>query len=470
MLTQLPSDIIPQIIECLHFSRDVRSLALVCSALRPHTCCRLFKVIRIFVEEGSIIPYHAELILFYPHLLQYVSSLLIWQPGRLPMRRSPREISAIPVHYLWTRLVIMHRVTFINFGLVSNYAGILSAMEGLDPSRRIALKFCQTIQPDIVLSEGSLPVRNLDLPLDQSGHRLGNQLLQKCSQSLCQLRLDLRDTSIPDFPHLPHVRIFHLRLASWTNNQDLTPWLPFFDQHPSLTHVSLDVGFTTVTLAHPTLLPNLQSLTAHPLIIERLIPGRPIHNVANFCPRDFRNCSVSYTTFFRSLVLSSVPLTTLAIVTDILLSTVALVDMIRGFPMLRNFRLTNNYEVCDWLKGGGLHIDLTQFPFAIDGILHALGKCRYLQHIMLAFTDPNSDTPDERRSFWSRADIVDMIAVIQESGADDLWSFDLTGDYGERREVWFAARVGWLGVASQPKLKGEWDISPIEYPTYSDDE
>ena len=455
MLIRLPPETIAQIIERLP-REDGRSVALVCSALRPYGHRLLFRVIQISVEKDSIIPHDAELVLSYPHLLQYVSTLLV--QGRIPLRsREPRGIPAIPVHYLWSHLATMRRLDSIHLGFdftPSNYGGVLSALEGLNSAREITLRFTHSLQTDIFLSEHSLPIDSLTLPLDQSGHRLGNQLLHKCSTSLVELILEFSGTSIPDFPFLPHLQIFSLQLADLVNEEDLTPWFPFFDQHPSLTCLTLDGMFTSVALPHRNLLPNLQSLTARPSIIERLIPGRPVHEVL---PQPFA-FETSPTNLFQSFLLSSVPVTNLDFGTHETLSTDTLIEIIRSVPMLRELTLETEYEVCDWLKGECRHIDFKQFPFVVEGILHALGRCKYIQHVGLSFRDLALDTRDQNRPFWSRADIVDMIAVIQETGADDLWSLRIQGDHGKQSEAWFAARVGWLDVASQPKLKGEWNI------------
>jgi hypothetical protein len=354
MLTQLPSEIIVQIIERLP-SEDARSIPLVCSALRPHAYRRLFRTIRVFVEEESIIPRYAELVLFYPHLLQYASRFLVWPPGRAPKpvySREHGEIQAIPVHLLWSHLITMHRLVVVGLHLApNNYAAVLSALERLDSARHISLYFFQRLQHDTVISGNALPVQSFRLPMNVSGHQLGNQLLHKFSQSLVELRLDLHDASIPIFPVLPHLRIFSLRVTNTTVDQDLGLWLPFFNQHSSLTHVTLDIAVTSVTQVHPTLLPYLQSLAAHPLIIERLIPGRPVHTInVNPIYAYFQTFPIPYDTIFQSFPRSCVPITTLDITVEVLLSTNTLVDMIHSLPMLRVLKLSTGYRVSSRLE------------------------------------------------------------------------------------------------------------------------
>jgi hypothetical protein len=60
------------------------------------------------------------------------------------------------------------------------------------------------------------------------------------------------------------------------------------------------------------------------------------------------------------------------------------------------------------------------------------------------------------RSLLSRGDFVQMVQKVQESGASDLWSFQLSVHVGGRRESCEAIRVGWLDVPWQPMLRGEW--------------
>ena len=81
-----------------------------------------------------------------------------------------------------------------------------------------------------------------------------------------------------------------------------------------------------------------------------------------------------------------------------------------------------------------------------------------MQHIQLKFMDPVRDYSDRNKSFWSRDDYVYMIAIIQEGGAGDLWSFNIEGHSMGWQEGCLAERIGWLDIASQPELKGEWRI------------
>jgi len=257
MLAQLPPETIDQIIEYLPSREDTRSIALVCSALRPHAYRRLFESLRVFVERGNIVPVYAELILFYPHLLQYPTHLSIYSQRRAPKSvysHEHGEISTIPVHYLWTHLINMPRLTFL--GLYSpsgDYSAVLSVLEGLGTARSITLSLCEKIRHAISISEKSLPVKCLTLRVDEPSHRLEKQLLQKCSQSLYELRLALQHVFTPEFPFLPHLRIFSLwvPLGSVTDGHDLTPLLPIFMQHPSLTSVKLDATITSINPVHP---------------------------------------------------------------------------------------------------------------------------------------------------------------------------------------------------------------------------
>ena len=346
MLTQLPAEIISQIIEYLS-KDDTRSVALTCSGLRQHAYRRFFRVIRIFVEKGNMIPYHAELVRYYPHLLLYASSLLILPSSRAPLAirlREHRDIPATPLDCLCTHFATMCRLNSISLCFAaSNHAAVLSALEGLGPSRRITLdfNFDPMLQPDIFISESPLPVRSIYLPMNESGYRLGTSLLQKCSQSISRLGLRLHSTSIPDIPFLPHLRIFSLYLSG-NDDCDLTSWLPFFEQHPFLSSVSLDRSFTSVGPVPLVLLPNLQSLKAHPLIIGRLIPGRPVHYIDL---QFYGSAPCNINTTFQSLSLSHGPCTTLNIASSILLSTDTLIDMIHSLPMLRIFKLLTVHQV-----------------------------------------------------------------------------------------------------------------------------
>lgn len=365
MLAQLPSEIVDQIIECLPSKEDALSIALVCSALRPHANRRLFRSLRVFVERGNIVPVYAEMVLSYPHLLQYPTHLMIWPPVRPPKSvysQEHGEIPTIPVHYLWTQLVNMPRLTSLELHMSSgDYGAVLSALEGLDAARNITLHLGDRIQNDISISENPLPVKRLKLCVNERerSHRLEKQLLQKCSQSLFELRLILYDACTPDFPFLPFLRILAL-VALVGKGSDITPWLPFLMQHPSLTSVMLSPAISSVNPVQPFLLPNLQSLKAHPLVIEQLIPGRPVHSVTIYRSN---NPTSSYNTIFQSLALPCVPVTTLYIDATVyaIQSTKTLVDMIRSLPMLRELDLLIGYQVCRSLKGKSLVNDFNSF-------------------------------------------------------------------------------------------------------------
>src|SRR5258708_38674424 len=82
----------------------------------------------------------------------------------------------------------------------------------------------------------------------------------------------------------------------------------------------------------------------------------------------------------------------------------------------------------------------------------ALGICKDMLHIRL-FIQEIRDWGDD---LWSTSDVVEMVQTMQESGAADLWSFELQSDVLDRHRGCRAMRIGWLDVPSQPKLRGEW--------------
>lgn len=82
-----------------------------------------------------------------------------------------------------------------------------------------------------------------------------------------------------------------------------------------------------------------------------------------------------------------------------------------------------------------------------------------MQHIQLKFTVPTRIIHDPNKSIWTTADLVDMIATIQEGGARDLWRYEIEAYMIAREEKGIAERIGWLDVPSQPRLKGDWTIS-----------
>ena len=354
MLTQLPAEIISQIIGYLS-REETRSIALTCSGLQPHAYRRFYRVIRIFVEKGILIPFHAKLVLHYPHLLLYASSLLILPSGRTPLAirlypREHRDIPETPLDCLCSHFASMHRLTSISLHFAAgNHTTVLSALEKLDPPRHITLdfNFDPMLQPDIFITSSSLPVQSIYIPVDESGSRLGNNLLQRWSPSISRLGLLLHSTSTLDIPFLPHLRIFSLYLRG-NDNCDLTSWLPFFARHPLLSSVSLDRSFTSVTSAPLPLLPTLQSLKAHPLIIGKLISGRPVHYIDL---QFYGSAPCNINTAFQSLSLSNGPVTTLNIASGILLLTDTLIDMIHILPMLRAFKLSTVHEARPRLIG-----------------------------------------------------------------------------------------------------------------------
>lgn len=345
-MLQLPPEILDQIIEYLCFE-DTRSISLVCSTLRWRAYRQLFKTIRISVLNGNILPRDVKLFLHHSHLLRYVSCLVIWpligrvnivgaQVQRMPIhRRTP----AIPVSFLWSQILTTRRFTSIKLYFARYDYDLV--LQGLDPAENVDSGFQRELEDGMVASDGIVPVRSLDLPVAESGHRLVSQLLHRCSQSLVELRVTLRNTSTPNFPFLPHLRVFALYWTPPGLVDDLTPWVPFLNQHPSLTCVILDSCITSVPTTHLALLPNLQSLTAYPSIIEWLVPGRPVHDITiKYFERATSLDSISH-----SLPLSRVPVTTLFIRTRVFSAANLLVDMVHSLPMLRVFHLSTTHKV-----------------------------------------------------------------------------------------------------------------------------
>jgi hypothetical protein len=190
----------------------------------------------------------------------------------------------------------------------SNLATLLSILEGLDLAREMSLALKRPLHPDIPLSDNPLPIRSLSIRVDTKSSQLTKQLLHKCSQSLRELHLYPQDTADPPMPFLPHLCRFSLYSGNEFKGEDLTPWLPFLDQHPTITHVLLDPSYSIVVAPiPPNLLPHLRSLGAHTAIIPWLIPGRPVHNVS--ARNLLSNLDSSHLgLMFQSLQLSRIPL------------------------------------------------------------------------------------------------------------------------------------------------------------------
>ena len=60
------------------------------------------------------------------------------------------------------------------------------------------------------------------------------------------------------------------------------------------------------------------------------------------------------------------------------------------------------------------------------------------------------------KPIWSRDDFVQMVQLVQENGAADLWRFELCVNMLGGQEGCDAMRIGWLDVPQQPTLRGEW--------------
>ena len=329
MPAQLPFEIVEHIVEYLDVE-DVRSIARVCSAFRLPAQLRLFKTIRI-ISNGSITyPKSYESILSSLHLLQCSSQLI------LSFSSSMQQTS---IHSLCSHLPTMYRLRNIEISLPPNdYSRVLSVLESLGSEREIALRLGCFMAPDLLISDNPLPVYSLHLYVGASTHQLATRLVQKCSQSLRKLSLFLEDKTTPLLPFLPHLCEVSLqsRLHNLDNDWDLMPWYPFLYQHPAITRISLDPMFTSAGQPPTNLLPNIQSLEAHPAIIERLIPGRPVECITASYP-DRTTGRFSDDILLRPLQQSIVSVTTLAIKTYTYFSDNVLINIIQTLPKLRNF-------------------------------------------------------------------------------------------------------------------------------------
>ena len=211
-----------------------------------------------------------------------------------------------------------------------------------------ALSLGRILAPDLLISDDPLPIHTLELRVDASSHQVATRLIQKCSQSLRQLRLFLQDNNPPPLPFLPHLSelFLHTNLHEVGNDPDLMSLFPFLNRHPTITRILLGLYFTLSGQFPPNLLPNLQTIEATPLIIERLIPGRPVNDIhaiyssltANRYPVDI---------MLQPLRESFVPVTSLAIGAGTHLPNDSVINIVRSLPKLRGFILWRSckYEV-----------------------------------------------------------------------------------------------------------------------------
>ena len=344
MLAQLPLELIDRVIECLSFD-DVRAIACVCSALRLPAQRQLFKTISISGLENAddSTPTRTELILSQPNLLRCASRLLVEDRLFLFLlfQRERREIS---IHSLWPHVPTMYRLTYVELNLEpSTYAKALSTLEGLGSAREIELNLRVGLPPDLIISDKPLPVHSLSIPVGAADDELTRQFFQKCSQSLRKLHLYLYINKVPSIPPLPYLCELSLYAMAQSHGQDLTPWFPFLDQHPTITRLSIDTIYTLSVPPPPNVLPNLQSLKANTVISEPLIPGRPIHGVHV----EYYSDQFPVDIMFRALRSSNVPLTILEITTYAIFPREGLVNLLQNLPKLLEFTLEKpRYEVC----------------------------------------------------------------------------------------------------------------------------
>ena len=340
MFAQLPFEIVDHIVGELAFE-DVRSIARVCSAFRLPAQIRLFRTIKVKDPSKGHID-RIESILSSPHLLQYPSNLLVHC-------NSHDSIQHPSIQLLWAHLPVMSRLIDVYISDPSgDYSRVLSALESLGSRREIALTFGVDLAPDLRISNNPLPIHTLELWVDTPNHQVATRLIQKCSQSLRYLRLNLQDGKTPPLPFLPHLSEFFAvdqKMRRGGTEPDLMSLSPFLDQHPTITRLILGSGFTLSRQPPPNLLPNLQYLEATPLIISRLIPGRPVNGI------DAEYVGSAYS-FPPDIMLqpfrqSFVPVTSLGIIADTDLPNDSIVDMVRSLPKLGKFTLLwyCNYEV-----------------------------------------------------------------------------------------------------------------------------
>ena len=332
MFAQLPFEIVEHIVEYLDF-KDVGSIARVCSAFRLPAQLRLFRTIRIASNAYNTYP---KSILSSLHLLQYPSHLLVSCIG---------SMQQTSIHSLCSHFPTMYRLRNLEISLAPNDCSrALSALERLGSVKKIALNLGLSLAPDLLMSDNPLPVHSLRLHVVASTHQVATRLVQKCSQSLRKLSIFLKDKTTPRLPFLPHLCEFSLQISLLLvdKDPDLKSWFPFFYQHPTITHISLDPSFTLAVQPPPYLLPNLQSLEAPPAIIERLIPGRPVNRITaeyffqttNRFPGDI---------LLRPLRQPVVSVTNFAIKTNVDFSNDILINIVQTLPKLRNFSFDWQY-------------------------------------------------------------------------------------------------------------------------------
>ena len=208
MLAQLPPEIIIRSLNIFLPNRTpVQS--------RPYARCFGHAPIvgtSVFVEGGNMVSTSAELILFYPHLLQYPIHLVVWPTlhfDRPPVYLQEHgEIPTIPVHYLWDHLINMSRLTSLELHLLPSYYGAwLSTLEGLNARRDITLELGEKLQHDISMSENSLPVKCLTLPMDEPTTNWEATLAK-------MFAITIRTTTLP--------------------RRDISPWVPISPSPPRL--------------------------------------------------------------------------------------------------------------------------------------------------------------------------------------------------------------------------------------------
>ena len=340
MLAQIPVEIVGYVVGYLDFG-DLRSIARLCSTLRQPAQLRLFRTLRIMPDTFAQAHLdRIESILSSPHLLRYISRLVVV---------SPRSMLKAPIHSLWSHLPDMYRLKSMDICLdPEDCSRALSALESLGSAREIALDFKHDLAPDVLISDDPLPVYNLVLSAYSSSHPIATSLIQKCSQSLRQLRLCLVDNSFPPLPFLPRLDEFSLEVHMFynRNEMDLMTWFPFLHRHPTITRISLCYKFTLTVQPPSGLLPNLQFLKATPPIIERLIPGRPVADIFTMTYSQ-RGCYFPLDTVLQPLRQPFVPVTTFEISAGDTLPDDLLVDIVQALPKLRNCRLTwTCHEVC----------------------------------------------------------------------------------------------------------------------------
>ena len=330
MLAQLPFEIVDDIVEYLGFE-DLLSIARVSSAFLVPARRQLFRTTLLVPSLSMVYPESIESMLSSPHLLQYSSRLVV---------HCLDSIRQSSIHSLWSRLPTMYRLKILDVYLDDNDClRVLSAPESLGLAREITLKLNCWLTPDLIISDDPLPVRALFLSVNASNHQIAARIIQKCSQSLRKLELDIPKTIDLPLPFLPHLDDFWIYTSYHRGHDpDLTWLFPFLDYHPTITRLSVESKFTLAVQPPPNLLPNLQFLSATPVIIERLIPGRAVNDIhARYFSRSA--CCFPDDTMLQSLRQPFVPVTTLKITTKSHLYNQDPADIVQALPKLRKFTL-----------------------------------------------------------------------------------------------------------------------------------